>query len=114
MDVDVSPFREVAGSALRAVASYDRDGLVLAYERSDIAEKERVVDKIHEELVLSDIGRDWLEQLFGVGRWHCTMHRFEEAICVHYAAGELSGYFVSVDTDADVDLADLARLCDDL
>lgn len=107
----VAALRDVAGEALRAVAAYDRNGLDLRYERDDVAEKETAIDRIHDELVLQELGREYLEQLFGVGRWHCTMHRFEQATCVHYAEGEFSGVFVSVDSGANVDLEQVADAC---
>lgn len=107
----VTALRSVAGDALRAVAAYDRDGLDLLYGRDDVMEKETAIDRIHEELVLQELGREYLEELFGVGRWHCTMHRFDRATCVHYAEGEFSGVFVSVDSGADVDLEKSADAC---
>lgn len=39
------------------------------------------------------------------------MHRFERAACVHYAEGEFSGVFVSVDGGADIDLEAVAAAC---
>lgn len=107
----VPSLRDVAGTSLRAVAAYDRDGLTLLYERDGVAEKETAIDRIHEELVLQELGREYLEQLFSVGRWHCTMHRFEQATCIHYAEGEFSGVFVSVDSGANVDLERVADAC---
>ena len=109
----VATLRTVAGDALRAVAAYDRDGFDLLYERADVSEKETAIDRIHEELVLQELGREYIEQLFGVGRWHCTMHSFERATCVHYAEGEFSGVFVSVDSGADIDLEEVAAACHD-
>ena len=92
--------RHVAGDALRAVTAYDRGGLELVYERDDVSQKRTTIGRIHEEL-----GREYPERLFGVGRWHCTMHRFDRATCIHYAEGEFSGVFVSVD------LEELAEAC---
>jgi hypothetical protein len=109
----VDPLADVAGPALRAVARYDRDGIDIDYERDDVATKETVIHRIHDELVLQELGREYLEDLFRVGRWHCTMHQFEEATCVHYARGEFSGAFVSIDADADVDLDAIAETCHD-
>jgi hypothetical protein len=102
---------QVAGPALRAVARYDDDGIEVVYERVDISQKERVIDSIHQALVLQELGREYLEHLFQVGRWHCTVHRFERAVCIHHARGEFSGTFVSVDTGADADLDRLADIC---
>jgi hypothetical protein len=112
MEVPVTPFEDVAGPALRALAAYDRENLTLVYERDDVATKDRVIDDIHEELILDDIGIGRLEQLFAVGKWHCTMHRFEQAVCIHHATGDYKGVLVSVDTDAGVDLEAVARACD--
>jgi len=102
----VPTLRHVAGDALRAVAAYERDGLELLYERDDVSQKETAIDRIHEE-----IGREYLERLFGVGRWHCTMHCFDRATCIHSAEGEFSGVFVSVDSGANGDLDELAVAC---
>lgn len=108
----VASLRAVAGDALRAVAAYDRDSIEVLYEREEIADKERVIDDIHRELVLTELGRERLEQLFRVGRWHCTMHRFDEAVCIHYSRGDLRGVFVSVDTGSDVTLERLGDICE--
>lgn len=109
--VPVKPLKAAADGALRAVAVYDRDGIDLVFERDDVAQKETAIDRIHEELVLQEIGREYLENLFRVGRWHCTMHRFENAICLHAANGEYAGAFVSVDSGAGVNLERLADIC---
>jgi len=112
MEVRVPPFRDAAGPALRSLAVYDREDVELVYERDDVSTKDRVVDDIHQELILNDIGIGRLEQLFRVGKWHCTMHRFEHAICIHHATGNYRGVLVSVDTDAGVDLEAVAKACD--
>jgi hypothetical protein len=114
MDVRETPFQEAAGHALRALAAYDRDDVEIVYERDDVSNKDRVVDDIHEELILGDLGSERLEALFGVGDWHCTMHRFERAICIHYGTGDYGGVLVSVDTDAGVDLEAVAQACEEL
>jgi hypothetical protein len=114
MEVRESPFQDAAGPALRALAAYDRDDLTLVYEREDVSTKERVIDGIHEELVLGEFSTDRLEALFQVGDWHCTMHRFERAICVHHGTGDYRGVLASVDTDAGVDLEAVARACDEV
>jgi len=113
MMVRETAFQDVAGPALRSLAAYDRADLELVYEREDVATKDRVIDDIHEELILNDLGIGRLEALFGVGDWHCTMHRFEDAICIHHSTGDHQGVLVSVDTDADVDLEAVARACEE-
>ncbi|RMB24003.1 hypothetical protein [Haloplanus aerogenes] len=109
--VPVETLKMATNGSLRAVAAYDRDGIEVVFERDDVVQKETAIDRIHEELVLQEIGREYLENLFRVGRWHCTMHRFEQAICLHAANGEYSGVFVSVDTGADVNLERVADIC---
>jgi len=111
MSVPLEVLRAETNGSLRAVAAYDRDGIELVFERDDVAEKRTAIDRIHEELVLQEIGREYLENLFRVGRWHCTMHRFEQAICLHAANSKYSGVFVSVDTGSDVNLERLADIC---
>lgn len=113
MEVREAAFHDAVGDALRSLAAYDRTELELVYERDDVATKDRVTDDIHEELILNDIGIGRLEELFGVGKWHCTMHRFEDAVCIHHATGDYRGVLVSVDTDAGVDLEAVARTCEE-
>jgi hypothetical protein len=79
-----------------------------------VSTKERVVDELHQELVFDDISIDRLEQLFQVGKWHCTMHRFNEAVCIHHSTGEYTGVLVSIDTNAGVNLEAIAEACDEL
>lgn len=109
--VPVEDLKTATNGSLRAVAAYDRDGIEILFERDDVAQKETAIDRIHEELVLQEVGREYLESLFQVGKWHCTMHRFEQAICLHVAKGAFSGTFVSVDTGANVNLERLADIC---
>jgi hypothetical protein len=103
--------QEAAGEALRAVAEYDREGVEIVYERDDVSQKGLVIEDIHEELIINDLGRERLEDLFKVGEWHCTIHKFEEAICIHYSRGDWEGTFVSVDTGADAPIERLAEIC---
>jgi hypothetical protein len=112
MQVREAAFHDAAGPALRALAGYDNEDLELVYERDDVSTKERVVDDIHEELLLGDLGTDRLEALFQVGDWHCTMHRFDRAVCIHHGTGDYAGVLVSVDTNAGVDLEAIARACE--
>jgi hypothetical protein len=102
-----------AGEALRVVATYDRDGYDAFYVRDDAAARvsERA-DDVHEELVLQGIGRDYLEDLFDAGDLSCSMHRFEEVTAFHFAADEYTGLFVSVDSEAEVELAAFSETCE--
>ncbi|MFB6102068.1 MAG: hypothetical protein ABEJ73_05830 [Haloplanus sp.] len=66
---------------------------------------------LHDDLILEGIGRGHLEDLFDAGSLHCSMHRFDDLTAFHFVAGEFSGLFVSVDSDADVHLASFAERC---
>lgn len=97
--------RDLVGEDLRVVASYDREGYDVVYARGDL--EERIVayaDAVHDELVLQGISRDHLEDLFVAGDLHCAMHRFDEATAFHFPQAEYTGLFVSIDSDASVDL----------
>ncbi|MFB6138963.1 MAG: hypothetical protein ABEJ26_00850 [Halosimplex sp.] len=104
--------RELAGDSLRVVATYDRDGYDPVYVRSDAEDRVRSRgDRVHDELVLQGIGRGHLEDLFDAGDLQCSVHRFDDVTAFHFAAGEFSGLFVSVDSDADLPLATFAETC---
>jgi hypothetical protein len=113
MSVAVDPIQRVAGDALRAVAVYDEHEPTIVYEREDVSNKPKAIDDIHQELILDGMGVEYLEDLFQVGDLKCTMHRFEEAVCIHFSRAEFNGLFVSVDTNAGVDLETLAEVCDE-
>lgn len=108
----VDSLQSEIGEALRVVAGYDDDGYDVFYLREDVEPKlaERA-DEIHGELVLQGIGRGYLEDLFAAGELHCSMHRFDEITAFHFVDEELSGLFVSVDTDANVRLSTFAETC---
>jgi hypothetical protein len=108
----VETLREHAGESLRVVAEYDRDGYEIHYVREDVgARLEARADDIHRDLVLEGISREHLEDLFGAGDLHCTMHRFEDVTAFHFADHEHEGLFVSVDSTADLPLATFADTC---
>jgi hypothetical protein len=101
----------VAGPTLGTVDRYGDGGIEAVYEGVDISQKERVIDNSYQELVLQELGRTYLEHPFQVGRRHCTMRRFERAVCIHHARGKFSGTLVSVDTGADANPDRLADIC---
>lgn len=115
VDVDgdvTADLRDAAGDALRVVATYDRDGYHLRYCRDDVVD--RTADRapaIHDDLVLQGVGRDHLESLFDGGSLHCSVHRFDDLTAFHFLAGDHTGLFVSIDSDADVGLASFTDTC---
>jgi hypothetical protein len=109
----VDSLRAEAGDALRVIAVYDREGYAPVYVRDDVSERmTKRADAVHDELVLQGIGRGHLEDLFAAGELECSMHRFEELTAFHFAAGEFTGLFVSLDHDADVSLVSFAEGCE--
>jgi hypothetical protein len=108
----VDSLQAEVGDALRAVATYDEDGYDALYVRDDVADRlESRGDAVHEDLILRGLGRGHLEDLFGAGSLECSMHRFSDLTAFHFAAGEFTGLFVSVDSDTDVPLASFADRC---
>ncbi|WP_248897868.1 hypothetical protein [Haloplanus halobius] len=108
----VTALREDVDAGLRVVAEYDADGYDAFYVRDDIRPRlPDVAEELHEDLVLQGIGRDRLEDLFSAGPLHCSVHRFEELTAFHFTAGEFTGLFVSVDSDAPIPLNSFASTC---
>lgn len=111
-DALIEALRDVAGDAFRLAATYDEDGYDVIYARADAVERaEGYADRVHDELILQGLGRGYLEDLFGAGNLECSIHRFEELTAFHFATGEFSGLFVSVDSAADLRLATFAETC---
>jgi hypothetical protein len=113
-DAIVERVREHVGTHLRAVVTYSDTDYELIYLRSDLDDEYGVerIDRIHRELVLEGIGREYLEDLFDAGPLRCSMHGFEEAMTFHFADPD-SGLFVSVDSAAEVPLKSFVADCHD-
>jgi len=107
----VESARSVAGDSLRSVAEYRESEYALYFVREDIDQKNLNVDKIHQNLVLDGISREFLEELFVAGDLQCTMHQFDDALMFHFAFPENAGLFVSVDADGTVALRELVDVC---
>ncbi|QLH84890.1 hypothetical protein HZS54_03090 [Halosimplex pelagicum] len=94
------------------VATYDRDGYNPVYVAPGAEERVRSqADRVHDELVLQGLGRGHLEDLFDAGDLQCSIHRFDDLTAFHFASGEFSGLFVSVDSEADLPLATFSETC---
>ncbi|WP_246308340.1 hypothetical protein [Halosimplex rubrum] len=108
----VEALRGLAGDALRVVATYDRDGCDPVYVAPGAEDRVRSqAERVHDELVLQGLGRGHLEELFAAGDLHCSIHRFDDLTTFHFASGEFSGLFVSVDSEADLPLATFSQTC---
>lgn len=110
----VEVLREDVGDDLRVVAQYDRDGYDVVHHQSELHPRiEENAADIHRELVLQGIGRDHLERLFEAGPLHCSMHRFEELTAFHFVRSEYTGIFISIDSQANVDLVEFTTTITD-
>ena len=107
----VEDLQAEVGDDLRAVAAYEEDDCMLLYERDDVAAKPRIIDKIHEELILEGMGTEYIEGVFDVGRLSCTMHSFDEAMCFHFVRGSMRGAFISIEPDALLPLEQFVNIC---
>mgnify|MGYP006287990245 CR=1 FL=1 len=108
---DVDSIRQHVGDDLRAVAVYHEHDYEVVYERADVGEKPRAIDRIHQELVMEGLGTRHLEDVFDVGKLDCTIHSFEEAMCFHFVRGSLRGVFVSIEPDALLPLGEFVSVC---
>lgn len=109
---DIDAIRREADDDLRVIAEYDKEGYDALFVREDVVPKlEGVAEKIHEDLIIQGMGREYLEQLFDAGKLHCSMHRFDEVTTFHFIDEEFTGLFVSLDSDADIALATFADTC---
>jgi len=99
------------GDSLRALSTYHEDEYELVYERADVSTKPRAIDRIHQELIMEEMGTEYLEDVFDVGRLNCTMHCFEEAMCFHFVRGPMRGVFVAVDPDAILPMQRFVAVC---
>lgn len=107
----VESLRDEVGNSLRVVAEYDRNGYDVMYARGQVEERvRRHADEVHNELVLQGIGREHLEDLFKAGDLHCSMHRFDEITAFHFVQESYTGLFVSIDSDAPVDLNEFSSI----
>lgn len=110
----VDALRHEAGDDLRVVAPYDETGYELLYIREDVEPKiETVAEDVHQELILSGLGKAHLENIFRSGELHCSMHRFDEVTAFHFVKEETAGLFVSLESDTDIPLASFADTCED-
>ena len=107
----VPDLRDDVGDGLRVVAEYTAEGYDLHYVRDDVRPKvdEMNLDRVHRELVLQGVGREYLEDLFDAGSLQCSVHRFDELTAYHFVRTEKTGGYVSVDTSAPVRMEPLVE-----
>jgi len=100
--------------ALRAVATYDRDGYELHYTSSDIDANysESDIDDIYDDVVIQDIAQPFHETLFSdMGDVRGKMRVFEDGAVAHFWPSEDDeGVFLAFDNSADPSVRSLLEL----
>ena len=100
--------------ALRAVATYDRDGYELHYTSSDIDANysESSIEDIYDNVVLQDIAQPLDEDLFSdMGDVRGRLRIFEDGTVAHFWPSEdEEGVFLAFDGSADPSVRSLLEL----
>lgn len=98
--------RDHVGDSLRAVATYQERLYEFHHLRGDIDDSysAQEIERVFDNLVLSGLTTDYLEEIFHAGRIECTMYGFEAAAMFHFVTGEASGVFLTFDRDIEVNL----------
>lgn len=93
------------GSALRAVATYDRDSYSLQYATEDVAEEYTPsdIERIYEDLVIQDLNHGFQENLFNdMGEVRGKFRIFEGGTVAHFwPTSDDDGLFVALDETVD-------------
>lgn len=110
----VEQLEDRVGSALRAVAHHEDDDWTIACLRDDLRAEHADAEKddIAEDLVLTGLAAKRQEHLYGLGSLEATVRLFEDGFVLHVPVDDRSGYFVSLEGDADVrgrEVVDLVR-----
>lgn len=115
-DVDtlVADLRDIVGDGLRVVATYEAETYEIHYVREDLQSDvgQRDADRIHRELIMEGISREYFEELFGAGDLECMALAFEEALAIHFAGPDHTGLYVAVDPDAVDPLPAISSRCE--
>ena len=102
----VRELTETVGDSLRCVATYGERDYDLLYIRPDVEASytSDEMEEVYDDLILQRVGNDFLEHLFNAGSLQCSALGFEEATIFNVVGDGYGGLFVSVDTDADVEM----------
>lgn len=114
-DALISYLKSEVGDSLRSVVRYSGDGDDVLFLRDDVTGDldagvtineiiEREVDD-----VFGEVGRDYLEDLYKLGKHRCSIEVFEEGCLLMVMFGPNESVFVSTDNKNDADLAMLGR-----
>lgn len=109
----VRELSETVGDALRCVATYEASEYEIIYIRPDVETRYSTdeIERIYDDLVLQNVGADFVQGLFHAGPLRCSILGFERATVFHVVGEPYGGLLVSVDADTAVELpAFLERL----
>lgn len=110
----VAKLHDEVGDALRVVAQYRNGDYDVNYMRGDVESRYSggQMDEIFEDLVIQGIHKARLEELFSAGGLECSLFKFEESLMFHFTPEEGRGLFVTVDSDAGIDIEAFAATCE--
>ena len=95
----VAYLRDRTGESLRGVVRYDNDAIDILYLREDLREirPQSQIDHMLARVVPESNARE--ERSFPFGDLYVSVHRFEEAILMHFPTGDYQGVVVSLEPE---------------
>lgn len=105
------------GSALRAVATYDRDSYTLRYAGENVPEQYTPsdIEEIYEDLVVQDLNHGFQENLFNdMGEVRGKFRLFEDGTVAHFwPTSDDDGLFVALDETVDPGVRTLLSIAEE-
>lgn len=114
VDTLIDELRDIVGDGLRVVATYEAEEYEIHYVRDDLRDDvgSLDVDRIHRELIMEGISREYLEELFDAGDLGYLALSFEQALALHFAGPGHTGLYVAIEPDAVDPLPALHGCCE--
>lgn len=114
VDTLIDDLRDIVGDGLRVVATYEAEDYEIHYIRDDLRDDVGSVDvdRIHRELIMEGISREYFEELFDAGDLECMALSFKEALAIHFAGPDHTGLYVAIDPGAVDPLPALSSRCE--
>jgi hypothetical protein len=109
----VTTLKEETNDGLRCVGEYNGDEYEIEYLRQDIeaAYENEEIEEVLQDLILQNMNREYLEDLFNAGKFECGMFRFEDALMFHFVDPEFVGAFVTIDTGSEIIIDSFVETC---
>lgn len=104
--------RQEVGEHLRLAVEYDSGSYEVLYVRDDVGEEfpdQR--DEIVRDLLLEGVAEPRQEDLYSLGSIAGTVRVFEDGVTLHFTRGLHGGVLVSLDHEADPQIASFLREC---